>query len=128
MSRTALPRRLGAAVTGLILFAGALAGCSSDDGPRPTLQAFLDGWRSGNLDAVGFVGADGAKVPADQVVTQIRALSGELVGTPPELKPGGEATRVGDIATMPVDVTWPLPGGGTWAYRTGGTSRTPGPP
>ncbi len=118
MSRTAVLRRLGAATAGLALLAGALGGCSSDDGPRPTLQAFLDGWRSGKLDAVGFVGADGAKVPADQVVTQIRALSGELVANPPELKPGGEATRAGGVATMPVDVTWPLPGGGTWAYRT----------
>lgn len=110
--------RLIAALAGLALAACPLTGCSSDDGPEPTLQAFLDGWRASRLDAVGFIGADGAKVPADQVVTQIRALSGEFVDTPPELKPAGEPARSGDIATSAVDVSWTLPGGGRWAYRT----------
>ncbi|GAA0801663.1 penicillin-binding transpeptidase domain-containing protein [Spirilliplanes yamanashiensis] len=116
MTRTAL--RLRAGVTVCALLAGALTGCSSDDGPAPTLQAFLDGWRSSKLDQVGFVGADGTRVPAAQVVTELRGLSGELVDTPPELKPAGEPQIVGDVATSPVDVTWNLPGGGRWAYRT----------
>ena len=47
--------------------AGGLAACSKD-GPDDTLEAFLAGWRGGDLSKVGFVGADGGKVSANEVV------------------------------------------------------------
>src|SRR3712207_3728245 len=60
-------RRATAAAATLALVAGGLTGCSSD-GPDGTLDAFLAGWRVGDLSKVGFVGADGGKVAAPDVL------------------------------------------------------------
>jgi cell division protein FtsI/penicillin-binding protein 2 len=102
----------------LLLTTGGLAACSSDDRPEQTLDAFLDGWRAGNLDEVGFIGADGQKVPAAEVVGKIKKLSGELVQSPPTLQPAGDPTVTKNIATAAVTVDWTLPGGGHWTYPT----------
>jgi cell division protein FtsI/penicillin-binding protein 2 len=106
------------ALASLTAAAAALGGCSREDGPDKTLDAFLDGWADGKLDHVGFVAPTGEKVPADQVSAQIRALSGELRDAPPALRADGEPKITRDIATAPVKVDWKLPGGGQWTYST----------
>lgn len=63
----------------LVLFAtSGLVGCTRDEGPQPTLQAFLDGWASGNLDAVALEDPDGTSLTPADVLTQIDALAGDL--------------------------------------------------
>ncbi|SCG74174.1 penicillin-binding transpeptidase domain-containing protein [Micromonospora humi] len=110
-------RRLTAALAATLMAAGVLAGCSGEDGPERTVDAFLSGWRSGDLQAVGFVEPTGGRVPATEVTKRLRALSGELAANPPELARTGEIKVAGDIATARVRVTWPLPGGARWAYE-----------
>jgi cell division protein FtsI/penicillin-binding protein 2 len=105
-------------VAGVVLAASVLTACSSGDGPEKSVDAFLSGWRSGQLDTVGFIDPTGQKIPAADVVTQIRALSGELVQTPPELKRDGDPKVTEDIATSTVNVDWALPGGAHWTYPT----------
>ncbi|MFJ6198598.1 penicillin-binding transpeptidase domain-containing protein [Micromonospora sp. NPDC092111] len=116
--RPRTPARRGlAALAVTALAAGALVGCSSADGPEGDLDAFLAGWRSGNLDRVGFVDPTGARLPASTVVEEIRNLSGDLAATPPELRRAGDATVTKNVATATVTVRWALPGGATWAYE-----------
>lgn len=110
-------RRWGAAALAvLILLPGGVTACSSSDGPRETVDAFLAGWRSGNLDKVGFIGPDGSTFPAQQVADAIKALSGELKATPPVVKAQGDPQVSGEIATTAISVSWTLPGGITWSY------------
>ncbi|GAA4579279.1 penicillin-binding transpeptidase domain-containing protein [Micromonospora coerulea] len=109
-------RPIMAAVTATVLAAGALAGCSTEDGPERTVDAFLAGWRSGDLHTVGFIEPTGARVPAADVTKEIRALSGELVDSPPALKRKGDAKITADTATAQVTVDWTLPGQVRWAY------------
>ncbi|RZU77823.1 cell division protein FtsI/penicillin-binding protein 2 [Micromonospora kangleipakensis] len=109
-------RPIFAAVTAAMLAAGALAGCSTEDGPEQSVDAFLAGWRSGDLHTVGFIDATGARVPAAEVTKEIRGLSGELVETPPTLRRKGEAKVTADTATAQVEVAWTLPGQTRWVY------------
>src|SRR5687768_3289485 len=97
-------RRAAAALAVLVLLPGAVAACSSSDGPDKTVGAFLAGWPSGNLDEVGFVGTDGATFPAQQVVEQIKSLSGDLGKTPPTLKAQDEPKINGELATGTIAV------------------------
>jgi cell division protein FtsI/penicillin-binding protein 2 len=116
--RNLSPRRpLLAALAAVLAMAG-LVGCSGEDGPERSLDAFLKGWRSGNLQAVGFVDPAGAKIPAAEVTKEIKALSGELADTPPELKRTGDAKVTADQATARIQVTWTLPGKIRWAYQS----------
>ncbi|MGC5309633.1 penicillin-binding transpeptidase domain-containing protein [Micromonospora zamorensis] len=109
-------RRLTAALTTALLTAGVLAGCSGDDGPQSTVDAFLSGWRSGDLQAVGLIDPTGNKLPSTEVTREIKELSGELAATPPTLKRRGEPKVTKDIATATVQVEWNLPGQTRWAY------------
>ncbi|TDB71145.1 penicillin-binding transpeptidase domain-containing protein [Micromonospora sp. KC721] len=109
-------RRRFATLAATVLAAGVLVGCSDGGGPERDVDAFLAGWRSGDLDAVGFRDPTGTRLPADQVAEELKALSGELAATPPTLRRTGEATVTKDIATVPIRVEWSLPGGATWAY------------
>lgn len=111
-------RPLVAALAAAALAAGALTGCSGEDGPESSVEAFLKGWRSGDLHAVGFIDPTGARVPADEVAKEIRALSGELAATPPELSRVGDAKITADLATARIQVTWTLPGQLRWAYES----------
>ncbi|MEV6705070.1 penicillin-binding transpeptidase domain-containing protein [Micromonospora wenchangensis] len=116
--RPGTPLRRGlAALAATVLAAGALVGCSADDGLTGSVDAFLAGWRSGNLDKVGFVDPTGARVPAGTVVEEIKALSGDLAATPPALRHVGEAEVTRNLATTTVDIRWTLPGGADWAYQ-----------
>lgn len=99
------------------LAAGALTACSGGDGPERSVDAFLAGWRSGDLQAVGLVDPTGAKVPAADVARELKELSGELAATPPALTRRGEAKVTKDVATAVVKVDWALPGGTRWAYE-----------
>ena len=105
-----------AALAATVLAAGALAGCSGDDGPERSVEAFLAGWRQGDLQTVGFVDTTGAKLPADEVAREIRELSGELAATPPTLTLRGDPKITADTATAGIRVEWTLPGQTRWAY------------
>ncbi|HET9516636.1 MAG TPA: NTF2-like N-terminal transpeptidase domain-containing protein, partial [Actinoplanes sp.] len=109
--------RTAAVTAAVVLLAGAVTGCSSSDGPRETLEAFLAGWQAGNLDQVGFIAPDGATFPAQQALTAIKGLSGQLAGTPPTVQAADADPRTaGDIATMGITVRWALPGAAAWSY------------
>ena len=110
-------RRVTAVAASLTLVCGGLAACSKDD-PDGTLKDFLAGWRNGNLNAVGFVGADGGKVSADDVVDQLHTLSGDLAKQSLVLTPVGSPKTTGDIASSPIKLDWTLPGGAAWSYQS----------
>ncbi|WP_431977842.1 penicillin-binding transpeptidase domain-containing protein [Micromonospora haikouensis] len=109
-------RRSLTALAATVLAAGTLVGCSSDDGPAPTVDAFLSGWGKGDLQAVGFVTPAGLKVPAADVTRQLRELSGELADTPPTLRRTGDPKVDANVATAGIRVAWALPGGTPWEY------------
>lgn len=111
-----LRRRALAAALAALLAAAALTGCG-DDGPEATAQAFLDGWRSGKLDALAFVRPDGSKIGAGEVAAQLAGLSGELKGSPPQLRRGAQE-RTDKASDFAVEVDWTLPGGAHWKYTT----------
>lgn len=105
-----------AALAVTVLTAGALVACSADDGPTPAVDAFLSGWKSGDLQAVALVDPTGAKLAAADVTREIRELSGELAETPPTLRRVGDPKVDAGIATAGVRVEWALPGDTRWAY------------
>ena len=100
-----------------VLLAGGVAACGKD-GPADTLDEFLAGWRSGSLDKVGFVTADGGRIAARDVVDQLQSLSGDLAKTPLVLARQGKPKITGDIASSAVKLDWTLPGGTPWSYET----------
>ncbi len=104
-----------AAVATLALVACGLTGCSKD-GPEGTVEAFLAGWRGGDLSRVGFVAADGSKISSEQVVDQLQALSGDLAKQSLVLSRVGEPDVTGDIASSAIKLDWTLPGGVPWSY------------
>lgn len=106
-----------AIVTGgvVVLFATGLLGSDREEEARETLDAFLAGWPTGNLDGVAFVDPTGTPVPSAEVADAIATLSGELAEFPPGLT-AGELTLTDDTAAGEVTVEWPLPGGATWSY------------
>lgn len=109
-------RAAGVAAT-LTLVAGGLAACSKD-GPDGTLQDFLTGWRKGDLHTVGFITAAGAKIAANDVLTEIHDLSGDLAKQGLVLAPAGDPKVTGDIASSTIKLDWTLPGGAAWSYQS----------
>ncbi|PZG17874.1 penicillin-binding protein [Micromonospora craterilacus] len=107
--------RLAAGVACLIA-STTLVACSGEDGPQHSVDAFLTGWHSGNLQAVGFIDPTGARIAAATVAQEIKDLSGELAGTPPKLSRRGDPEVVRDTATAIIRVEWTLPGETSWAY------------
>jgi len=97
-----------------LLVAAGLVACSRGESPEPTLKAFLDGWRSGKLDSVGFVTPDGRGVPAQSVVDEIKSLSGELPA--PALGIGQKPKVNKDVADAEIKVSWPVAKDVTWEY------------
>src|SRR5690606_3228568 len=101
-----VPTRASSAVlVSLLLGIAGLAGCSSDDGPERTVDTFLDGWRAGKLDQVGFLNPAGQRISAAEVAEEIETLSGDLADTAPTLRRQGKAKITGDIATAQITVT-----------------------
>ncbi|RZU49888.1 cell division protein FtsI/penicillin-binding protein 2 [Krasilnikovia cinnamomea] len=111
-------RRTAAAAAAVLLLVGAATGCSSSNGPDDTLADFLTGWRSGNLDKVGFVRADGGSIKATEVLDQLQALAGDLARSPLVLNAQGEPKVTGDIAAGAIKLDWTLPGGTPWSYQS----------
>ncbi|WP_422773475.1 penicillin-binding transpeptidase domain-containing protein [Plantactinospora sp. WMMC1484] len=109
-------RGTATALVGVLLAAGALAGCTASDGPDRAVDAFLAGWRGGDLHKVGFRNPAGQRVPAEEVAEEIKQLSGELAKTPPALRREGEAKITENLATVTVRVDWTLPGDTHWTY------------
>jgi cell division protein FtsI/penicillin-binding protein 2 len=109
--------RAAASIAVLALVSGGLAGCSKD-APDDTVKAFLAGWRGGDLSKVGFVGADGSKIAADDVRKQIHELAGDLDKQSLVLSPVGDPKVTGKIASSPIKLDWTLPGGVAWSYQT----------
>ncbi|MEH1167553.1 penicillin-binding transpeptidase domain-containing protein [Micromonospora sp. CPCC 205539] len=109
-------RRWLAALAATLLTVGGSAACSSDDGPERSVDAFLAGWRSGDLHSVGLVNPTGSKLPAADVSREIKELSGELAATPPALTRRGEPKITANVATVGIRVEWTLPGETRWAY------------
>jgi len=111
-------RRTCAALAAFLLVTGGAAACSGSNGPKDTLSDFLAGWRTGNLDKVGFVTAIGGKISAANVVDQLQSLSGDLAKSPLVLTAQGDPKITGDSATAPVKLDWTLPGGTPWSYES----------
>ncbi|WBB66750.1 penicillin-binding transpeptidase domain-containing protein [Micromonospora sp. WMMD812] len=109
-------RRALVALTATALAAGSLSACSDSDGPERSVDAFLTGWQKGDLQAVGFVDATGAKIPAAEITQQLKDLSGELASTPPKLTRQGDPKITADTATAGIRVEWTLPGDTRWTY------------
>jgi cell division protein FtsI/penicillin-binding protein 2 len=114
------PRRsaavaLAGTLAGLVAMPGLVA-CSRSESPDPTLTAFLDGWRSGKLDAVAFVTPDGKPVPAVEVTNEITSLSGDLAKTPPTLRVSQKPKVSKDLANAEIDVAWPVGQDVVWEY------------
>ena len=113
----AAPTRVTAAVlVSLLVGVAGLAGCSSNDGPEQTVDTFIEGWRAGKLDQVGFLNPAGQRISAAEVAEEIKALSGDLADTAPTLRRQGKAKITGDIATAQITVAWKLPGEIEWSY------------
>jgi cell division protein FtsI/penicillin-binding protein 2 len=116
--RTGRAGRVLAAMAGFSLLAGGVAACSSSDGPGDTLDVFLKGWRNGDLSKTGFVTADGGKISANDVFTQLQELSGDLQKSSLLLAAQGKPQETGEIASAPVKLDWTLPGGTPWSYQS----------
>lgn len=111
--------RWSAALTAALVLTGtALTGCSSDDGPERTVDAFVDGWLAGDVSTIGFITPAGQRLPATDVGEELAALVGDLSDTPPQLRRDGEADVTADIATSSLAVEWTLPGDVRWSYTT----------
>ena len=122
MHRRPLPagrrfRRAVGVAAAVALLTGGVAACGRE-GPADTLDDFLAGWRSGKLDKVGFVTADGSSVAARDVVDQLQGLAGDLAKSPLVLAREGDPKITGDIASNPIKLDWTLPGGTPWSYES----------
>ncbi|MFV2102763.1 penicillin-binding transpeptidase domain-containing protein [Micromonospora sp. LOL_024] len=105
-----------AAIAACLVAATSLVACSGEDGPQRSVDRFLAGWPTGDLQSVGFVDPTGAKIAASDVSREIKDLSGELAGTPPTLSRQGDPEVVQNTATATIRVEWTLPGETTWTY------------
>jgi NTF2-like N-terminal transpeptidase domain len=110
-------RRVVGAAAAAVLLAGGVAACGKE-GPADTLDDFLAGWRSGNLDKVGFLTADGSSIAARDVADQLQALAGDLARSPLVLSREGDPKVTGDIASNAIKLDWTLPGGTPWSYES----------
>jgi cell division protein FtsI/penicillin-binding protein 2 len=110
-------RRTVSVLAAAALLGGGVAACGKD-GPADTLNDFLSGWRSGNLDKVGFVTADGSKIAAADVVDQLQSLAGDLAKVPLVLTPQDKPKVTGEVASSSVKLDWTLPSGAPWSYKS----------
>ncbi|GAA1876253.1 penicillin-binding transpeptidase domain-containing protein [Asanoa iriomotensis] len=111
-----MKKRPAAALASLVLLAAGLTGCSSAPGPDDAVDAFLAGWKSGDLGQVAFVEPTGTKVAATDVAAALKELSGDLAKTPPAVSRDGDPEEVEGSATAKINVDWTLPGGTHWTY------------
>jgi cell division protein FtsI/penicillin-binding protein 2 len=105
-------------MAGLLLLTGGIAACSASDDPGDTLDAFLKGWRTGDLSKTGFVTPDGSKISANDVYTQLQGLIGDLEKSSLLLSAQAKPKETGEIASAAVKLDWTLPGGTPWSYES----------
>lgn len=110
------PRHPTLALVWLMLAVGSVVACGDNDGPEQSVDLFLSGWRSGDLNTIGFRTSTGERLPADDVSAQIKQLSGDLASTTLKLSRTGKATINGTSARVNIKVEWALPGDVTWSY------------
>jgi cell division protein FtsI/penicillin-binding protein 2 len=118
MRRTGRAGRSVAVMAGLLLLTGGIAACSASDDPGDTLDAFLKGWRTGDLSKTGFVTPDGSKISANDVYTQLHGLIGDLEKSSLLLSAQAKPKETGEIASAAVKLDWTLPGGTPWSYES----------
>ena len=118
MRRIGRVGRVAAVMAGLLLLTSGVAACSSSDGPGDAVDVFVKGWRNGDLSKTGFITAEGAKISANDVFTQLQALSGELKKSSLLVSVQGEPKETGEIASVPLKLDWTLPGGTPWSYQS----------
>lgn len=111
-----MKKRPAAVLVSLALLAAGLSGCSGDSGPDDAVDAFLAGWKSGDLGQVAFVDPGGTKIAATEVATALKDLSGDLAETPPAVSREGDPDEVEGSATAKIKVDWTLPGETHWTY------------
>src|SRR5947208_14919385 len=98
-----VPARWAILLAAPLLLAG-LAACSHQPSPDPAVNAFLDGWRSGQFKAdLPLIASDGTGLNGPDVADKIKKLSGDLAVVKPELK-AGKAKVTKDNAAAPIDV------------------------
>ena len=101
-----------------IALTATLVSCTHRAGPESAANGFLSGWRDQKFaDSVHLVSSTGSALTGDAVATEIKAISGDLASVKPTLK-AGTAKVDKDDATVPIDVSWPIENGVTWAYQT----------
>ena len=112
-------RRHLVAASALALFSvSAVVACSSDSGPKPALNDFLELWSHGKVDKAIVQDSAGNAVPDATVVAKIKTLSGDLVPGQAGLAVSGDPTVKDNDATGKVDVTWKVAEGVSWKYQT----------
>ncbi|OLB65026.1 MAG: hypothetical protein AUI10_08560, partial [Actinobacteria bacterium 13_2_20CM_2_72_6] len=95
-----------------------LAACSHQPSPDAAVNAFLDGWRSGQFKAdLPLIASDGTGLSGTDVSDKIKKLSGDLAPIKPQLK-ASKAKVTKNDAAAPIDVSWPIGTGATWHYQT----------
>jgi cell division protein FtsI/penicillin-binding protein 2 len=110
-------RRAVATLAAVTMIGGGVAACGKD-GPEETLATFLAGWKSGDFAKVGFVTADGSRIPAAQVADEINALSGDMPQESLVVSAVGRPKVTGEIASNPIKLDWTLPNGTPWSYQS----------
>src|SRR2546429_5008601 len=112
-----MPARLAALFVVPLLLVG-MAACSHQPSPDPAVNAFLDGWRTGQFKPdLPIVSGDGAAVTGADVAAKIKTLTGDLAPVKPTLKAGKVKVNKND-ATAPIEVSWPISTGVAWNYTT----------
>src|SRR5258705_12088423 len=72
-------RHLVAASATALFFVSAMVACSSDSGPKPALNDFLELWSHGKVDKAIVQDSAGNAVPDASGVSKINTLSGDLL-------------------------------------------------
>jgi cell division protein FtsI/penicillin-binding protein 2 len=111
-------RQLVAAAAVAVFLSILVSGCSKDSGPKPALTDFLELWTHSKVDKAIVQDSNGTAIPDTEVVTKIKALSGDLVPAQASLAVVGEPAVKNDTATGKVDVTWKVAKGVDWKYQT----------
>lgn len=98
--------------------AAGLVACSRDEGPTPALQAFLEGWATGNLDGVALEDPAGTTLAPADVLAEIDALAGDLNPRRVHARPAAEPQVNDDRARASVNMEWTVVDGLVWPYET----------
>ncbi len=107
-----------AAAAALVLVVAGAVSCSRDPGPRPALQAFLDGWAAGDLGGVAMQSPDGEVLTPEGVLAEIDGLAGDLDPRRVKAQAAAEPRVEGGRASATVNIEWTIIDGLVWPYQT----------